>query len=195
MGCAVLFSDKKEPSPVWAALSLSAEFDASRPEAANASSVDDRKVAPAQLPGFVFVFAQAAKGEGGVGVRPGVSHDLGIRSLPAVAVLHGSSLADFELRELKGADVARKRRGEVEAITDTEGKVRGRRLLDAAAVAGGYETLKAALLEHQKGVGLALRAAARIAAKRAQAAGARPPSHEEPTEPPPDVLLHGDELL
>ena len=178
---------------MWAALSLSAEFDATRPEAANASTVDDRKVTAAQLPGFVFVYAQAGKGEGGQGVKPGVAADLGVRALPAVVLLHGAALADFELRELRGADVARKRRGEVEAIADTEGKVRGRRLLEAAAVAGGYESLRAALLEHQRGVGLAMRAAARIAAKRAQAAGARPPSHEESPTPPEAALLHESE--
>jgi thiol-disulfide isomerase/thioredoxin len=195
LGCAVFFSDKKEPAPVWAALSLSAEFDSARPEAANASTVDDRKVTPLQLPGFVFVFAQTGKGEGGQGVRPGVAADLGVRALPAVVLLHGAALADFELRELKSADVARggpKRRGEVEAIADTEGRVRGRRLLEPAAVAGGYDTLRAALLEHQRGVGLALRAAARLAAKRAQAAGVRPPSHEESSEAPPTVPIGDD---
>jgi len=197
LGCAVFFSDKKEPAPLWSALSLSAEFDSTRPEAANASTVDDRKVTAPQLPGFVFVFAQTGKGEGGQGVRPGVAADLGVRALPAVVLLHGAALADFELRELRGADVAArggpsKRRGEVEAIADTEGRVRGRRLLEPAAVAGGYETLRAALLEHQRGVGLALRAAARIAAKRAQAAGVRAPSHEEASEAPPAVLLGDD---
>ena len=106
---------------MWAALSLAAEFDATRAEAANASSVDDKKVTPAQLPGFVFVFAQTAKGDGGVGVKPGVAADLGVRALPAVALLHGSSLADFELRELRDADVAavkRRRFGEAEAIAE-----------------------------------------------------------------------------
>jgi thioredoxin-like negative regulator of GroEL len=195
MGCAVLFSDKKEPAPMWAALSLAAEFDATRAEAANASSVDDKKVTPAQLPGFVFVFAQTAKGDGGVGVKPGVAADLGVRALPAVALLHGSSLADFELRELRDADVAagkRRRFGEAEAIADTEGRVRGRRLLDAAAVGGGFEPLRAALLEHQRAVGLAVRTAARIAAKRAQAAGVRAPSHDESVGPA--VEVGSDEL-
>ena len=175
MGCAVLFSDKKEPSPVWTALSLSAELDATRPGAPNASSVADRSVAPAQLPGFVFVFAHAETGADGKGVRPGVAADLGVRSLPAVALLHGAALADLELREIKWADAALRRRGEVESLIDSDGAVRGRRLLGAAAVAGGYETLRAALVEHQHVVGLALRAAARGAARRAGAPGASPP--------------------
>jgi curved DNA-binding protein CbpA len=182
IGCVLLLSDKKDISPVFNALSSSVEFDSTRPVDPSASTTEDRKLQPRQLPGFAFAYAVTSKGDGGVGVKPGIAYDLGVRSLPAVVILHGDSLADFELRLLSEAEVTgivkkdpkqRSRAGVVDSVVGDDGLLRGRRILDRKALEGGYDSLRKALLDHQKGVGLAVKVAERLLAKKAAAQKAR----------------------
>jgi len=182
IGCVLLLSDKKEVSPVFNALSSSIEFDNTRPIDPTASTTEDRKLQPRQLPGFAFAYAETGKGDGGIGVRPGIAYDLGVRSLPAIVILHGDSLADFELRLLSENEVTgivkkdtkqRTRAGAVESVIGDDGLLRGRRILETKSLEGGYESLRKALLEHQKGVGLAVKVAERLLTKKLAAQKAR----------------------
>lgn len=142
-GCVVLFSDKSEVSPIFSALSSAPEFDVKAPSGTASSA-----------PGFVFVYAKtgtaSADGSGGGKPKDGVAVDLGVRKLPAVMILHGSSLADFSSRLIGKSDVTAAK------IVGEDGAINGRRLLEGQNPT--YEAIRKFLVEDQKAVAGALKA-------------------------------------
>lgn len=135
-GCVVAFSDKPKPSLLLRALSSSADFEIG----GNHSS-----------PGFVFVHAQVT----GKAPFDGVAADLGIRSLPALVVLHGESLEDFRIATLTDAGI------KSGAHTGDDGQVRGRMPLAAAGTSPSAEDIRTALKKHQAALGAAVNAKVR----------------------------------
>lgn len=81
-GCAVLFSDKVEVSPLFTVLSSSHEFTVDSSAASNS------------LPGFTFVYVRTpsttASSSSGRGTKSTFLSDLGITKLPAVVMFHGT---------------------------------------------------------------------------------------------------------
>jgi hypothetical protein len=138
----VLFSAKEEVSPMFAALSSMPDFDLG----ANLSALP---ASEAKRPGYAFFQVHApseameeesskrsllATEQDALGAA-----DLGVHTLPALFVLHGSSLADFKLAQLTAADLAEAAKG---------GRLAGR----FPGVPGTAAAMKKWLKEHNKAV-------------------------------------------
>lgn len=122
-GCVIQFANRETPTLFLRALSAEPMFDTNAHEDGSL--------------GFTFVHAQTKEMDDKA-IKGGLATDLGVTTLPALMVLHGSSLTDFKLTRINENDVS-------SLVSD--GTLNGRLVYNGA---NNYRTIKRWLMSHQK---------------------------------------------
>ena len=127
-GCVLVFSSKSQVNPIFSALAAMPEFDAN----ANMTTASGTSAgSTTKLPAFYFyhVHVPTVAGASSAEVALGDSQatgalDLGVKTLPAILILHGETLDEMSLgAPLTIEDIVAKR------ATATDGAIRGRSIL------------------------------------------------------------------